>query len=300
MNIIETLNSGEYCLHQFLLVLDACPEQETRIPEGTTLHFTNKLLPDSLMSPAMSACKYDNVWQEIKSSVNECLKLVGKLKDKLTVPDKSVKFIKNLLKVNAKLIDCYTDVSVVAQYGVIVDSLESLSDVKTYITKIISLFEMKLKHSKELHPLTECISRFENNIEKCLSECKTMFGLKVAQESALARTRSQVAKLTTQVILDYENTIGGFINTILLAIQEVYKRDVKTSENPKTNMGKSDQKEADFTNELVESHLKEKIVNNIFSEIKLLKIETVNKEIMNVTTKLATMVNWDNRKVCKG
>lgn len=281
-------------------MLDSCPEQETHNEENTALSDTgNKLLPDSLMSPALCAYKYDSVWQEIKTSVNDCIKLIAKIKSNLTVPDKSVNFIENLKKINPHLANSYSDVNILAQHRVIVDSLESLSDVKNCISQVTNSFKLKLKHEKELYPLTESLFILSNNIDKCLTECKSLFCI-VNPEWTHIRTRSQIAKLTTQVICDYENTVDGFINRLLIVIQELYKQNVNISKKNEISMENSDQKETELENELVESHLKDKVVNKLFSEVKLLKMETVNQEISDVTKKLATMVNWDNRKICKG
>lgn len=292
----SVLDDSVFCLEQFQVFLDTCPEQVTQFDQQESIQKSFTVLSESVMGPLHLGSKGNSDWQSAKSKLNESIGLARKAKSHLQLSEKSCRFINQLLKTNQNLVQHHFNFDVTTgQYKAVKDGFGKLDEIKDKIIDVKNLFALKLDCGN-VNPSNKSLEHLVNKINKCLVEFKktNLFAEELGEEWSHVMTRAQTAKLTTEVIHDFETDVEILLNTMLIVIQEVYKRNIQSEVAP---MNEANEDGNDL--KLVDGHLKEKIVNTLFSEVKNLKLNEVTESLWKLIGKLSGMQNSSNRQACK-
>lgn len=267
-----------YCLSQFDILMDTCPKvPDVVIIEENSQH--TSLIPEST---EVSMSHGDDNWNLVKSKTSSALKHAKKSVNVLKEKGKFTEFLEHFQKTNE-----HANLEFMLNFEelrAVKDVLENFTNVKNDLREILNTFRMQ--DECDVNPMTHTLNHLMKKIEK-LEETTSLKEL--LSEVPESDVKSSSLSKGTEV-----NEVETFLNTVLFAIQEFYKKNSKHETDGLEN-SKEQGNENYSDNELLDSHLKEKVVIELNKEAEFLKVSEVTNELQNLVMKCKDDENKQSR-----
>ncbi|CAH1402253.1 unnamed protein product [Nezara viridula] len=276
------LDDVVYCLKQFIVLLDACPEEEAQL---TDIDQVPTIFPLPLVESMLSAFKYDTIWESTKSKVQSLLKSCLRMQHDISVLEKHSKLASSFNKNTILNADVLTNQS---EFTLIEDCFARLGDIVVEITKIQQLFNQSVEGHVINNPLVSCLDTIILHINNAISNGRA---IEFPSDKSIT-----IDKILEKLPKNCTEKLETFINKVLCIIQNFYKKHVlkneeaqevipKTDENSETTQTTEETEEVD-ADLIVDGHLKEKLVQSLLSDSKILRISEVSDDLADVFSSL--------------
>lgn len=267
-----------YCLSQFDILMDTCP----KLPDIVIIEENS---PNTILiseSTEVSMSHGDDNWNFVKSKTSSALKHARKSVNVLKEKGKFTEFLEHFQKTNE-----HTNLEFMLNFEelrAVKDVLENFSNVKNDLREIQNTFRMQ--DERDVNPMTHTLNHLMKKIEN-LQE-KTSLNIPLSEVAASNARFSSLSKCAEI------NEVETFLNKVLFAIQEFYKKNSK-QEADGLEHSKEQGNENYSNSELLDSHLKEKVVMELNKEVELLKVSEVTNELRNLVMKCKDDENKQSR-----
>lgn len=270
------LDDVVYCLKQFVVLLDACPEEEVQL---TDIDQIPTIFPLPSVESMLSAFKYDTIWESTKSKVQSLLKSCLIMQDDISVLEKHSKLASACNKGTILNADILINKN---EFILVEDCFAKLGDIVVEITKIQQLFNQSVEGHVINNPLISCLDKVVLNINNAISD-----GRAIEFPSDKSITIDKILEKLPENCLEKLET---FINKVLCIIQNFYKKHVPKHEEAQEVTSKTDEN-LEATEEvdaelIIDGHLKEKLVNSLISDSKILRISEISDDLADVFSAL--------------
>lgn len=257
-----------YCLSQFDILMDTCP----KLPDIVIIEENSQNTVLISESTEVSMSHGDDNWNFVKSKTSSALKLAKKSVNVLKEKGKFTEFLEHFQNTNG-----HANLEFMLNFEelrAVKDVLENFSNVKNDLREILNTFRMQ--DERDVNPMTHTLNHLMKEIENLQEKTSLNVPLsEFAESSVRFSSLSKCAEI---------NEVETFLNKVLFAIQEFYKKNSK-QEADGLEHSKEQGNENYSDSELLDSHLKEKVVMELNKEVELLKVSEVTNELRNLVMK---------------
>lgn len=275
---MSLLQDTIYCLSQFDILMDTCP----KLPDIVIIEENSQNTILISESTEVSMSHGDDNWNFVKSKTSSALKHANKSVNVLKEKGKFTEFLEHFQKTNG-----HANLEFMLNFEelrAVKDVLENFSNVKNDLREILNTFRMQ--DERDVNPMTHTLNHLMKKIEN-LQE-KTSLNVPLSEVAESNGSFSSLSKCTEI------NEVETFLNKVLFAIQEFYKKNSK-QEADGLEHSKEQGNENYPDSELLDSHLKEKVVMELNKEVELLKVSEVTNELQNLVMKCKDDENKQSR-----
>nr|XP_024217810.1 midasin [Halyomorpha halys] len=290
------LNDVIYCLRQFVVLLDACPEEESQL---TDIDEVPTIFPLPLVESMLSAFKYDTIWESTKVKVQSILKSCLRMQDDISILEKHNKLASSFNKNSPLNADILINQS---EFMLVEDCFSKLGDIVVEITKVQQLFNQSVEGQVIKNPLISCLDTVILNINNTISD-----GNAIEFPSNKSITINEILENIPKNCIE---KLEAFINKVLCIIQNFYKKHVPKNEEAQEATPKTDENlegtqvtepkaevDADL---IVDGHLKEKLVHSLISDSKILRISEISDDLADVFSTLTQLEHEIEKESLQG
>ncbi|XP_039293225.1 midasin-like [Nilaparvata lugens] len=295
------LNDCVYSLEQFKVLLDACPVPKTSLTEEDTV-LSNTMLDHTFLGPMILANKGDTVWTNVLGKVELQISAAKSIVGRIEQANRFEKFSETLKRTDSSDESGANIPSFLTRdkFVVLKDSVPKLVKLVADLNEIRGMFDLKLSMASR-NPFVDFLSRLTEKLQTILDKITVHTEL---DQPSIPTAKEQLNLINKQTLEEFANKTDDCTSSILIAIQELYKKYGKSGEAKKsteTNQEKAKQStDGDQSDEssLEENHLKSKVVENIGEDVKKLNLAAVTRYIEELLEELAIMEGHD-RIACK-
>ncbi|XP_075233650.1 midasin [Lycorma delicatula] len=299
MELPKILNDSVYYLEQFNILLEACPVQKTTVVENE-IPLTISILDNNMLGPMLNANKGDYVWENTKTKLSDCIKVIKEVKTQLNTFNCYNKFINNLLKGNPKIfkdkkINNVVPINLITntEYIEIQKIMNKLNKFIDDIKGIKNAFDLNINLNETCNPFIKCFNDLSEKIENISDIFVTFLDAYTSKSQMKINTDDDFSSNTE--ILDYRNKIETLMNKILVSIQEIYK---KYKDNIASGSDSIATEEDEEESAIKPHHLRKEIIGNLYSDISVLNLKDISFEIQSLIELLDTE-QFAEKKFCR-
>lgn len=282
-----------FCMRQFLILLEACPEQEVKISEKLRVPI---IFYDDSKYGMMNAFKHDPVWESTRAKVESIISSVKtKLKTIETI-NKHCLFMENIDSHGKANVDVIVNKQA---FEDVESGFDLLRNIFSDISDLEKLFEMRVGGNVLVkNPLSTCLESLKTLIDESLSAHKDV-------ELITHHTSNDFNHLLSSVPTHIREKMESFLNKVLCIIQNVYKNHVLGSklDVPETTKQQEIPKtlESEEENEIiVDGHLKDKIVERLINDFNTLRLSEISQDIGNILADMLLLDDISHKEACQG
>lgn len=267
-----------YCLSQFDILMDTCP----KLPDIVIIEENSQNTILISESTEVSMSHGDDNWNFVKSKTSSALKHAKKSVNVLNEKGKFTEFLEHFQKTNG-----HANLEFMLNFEelrAVKDVLENFSNVKNDLREILNTFRMQ--DERDVNPMTHTLNHLMKKIEN--------LQVKISLNAPLSEVAESSVRFSSLSKCTEINEVETFLNKVLFAIQEFYKKNSK-QEADGLEHSKEQGNENYSDRELLDSHLKEKVVMELNKEVELLKVSEVTSELQNLVMKCKDDENKQSR-----
>ncbi|KAJ8669610.1 hypothetical protein QAD02_000869 [Eretmocerus hayati] len=269
LSLKELFTTVQTSLEQFLVYLQAGPEEQKVEGEDRAYFLVSN------NSKIVCCKKGDAVWEQSHVLIKECLSLVGDI-------NKNHDQLLSKVTILEDERESEVQVSVITteHFQFLLKCFDELTSIKNKMHEFASQFG-----NSEVggHPLLENIRLLETKCESKIAEFQSI----LSPEKDAEQSGDTIDDINLE---GFEDKLEKLMNMILIAIQTEYKKNTSlAAENVKNDDEDEDEDESDFE----KNKLKEKLIESIENDIKLLKMGEIN-QMLNSLLKEVSSANSTN------
>ncbi|XP_073983569.1 midasin isoform X4 [Rhodnius prolixus] len=285
-----------FCVGQFKDLLNICPEQDMQEVELKSIPV---IFPEIENDGLNNAFKYSSSWQKVKDIIVSILKQSNLQKENLKKFEKNEKFYKCTVK-ECPTQNYYTDIIKNKNYfECISNGYNLLKHLCAELVEIEQMFQSKVNNKVIYNPLTNSLNVLKLKLEQELTRYTQ---LQYPQEGNTDYHQQSQKQCKDKTVEDFENITEVILHKSLIIMQSIFKNYVQNTQSSTETHEESNveaTKETESTQTFSDNHIKDKIVENLLNDSKVLNLEEIAVDLENIFQKLGSIDHLETSFTCQ-